>query len=140
MTSPTPGWYADPEYPARHRWWNGATWTDQDGRPVALSAPKFPRPTLASATEAEFVAVGPPPHDAVPAPLPAPMLQSPYATTRERSRFEPSLPGHSSFYGSISPEQTLLAELLPPTKRPRRRFPRLKPFGWVGRLVALIGP
>ncbi len=28
MTSPTPGWYPDPQVPAQMRWWDGSTWTD----------------------------------------------------------------------------------------------------------------
>jgi hypothetical protein len=29
---PPPGWYADPENPARERWWSGASWTKFDHR------------------------------------------------------------------------------------------------------------
>ena len=29
---PPPGWYADPQNPARERWWSGASWTEFDHR------------------------------------------------------------------------------------------------------------
>ncbi|WP_216851897.1 DUF2510 domain-containing protein [Herbiconiux sp. VKM Ac-2851] len=29
---PPPGWYADPQDPARERWWSGASWTEFDHR------------------------------------------------------------------------------------------------------------
>jgi hypothetical protein len=35
MTDAAPGWYADPENPARWRWWDGGAWTDQVSTPSA---------------------------------------------------------------------------------------------------------
>jgi hypothetical protein len=32
---PPPGWYADPQDPARWRWWDGSAWTDQVSQPSA---------------------------------------------------------------------------------------------------------
>jgi hypothetical protein len=35
MTDAAPGWYADPENPARWRWWDGGAWTEQVSAPSA---------------------------------------------------------------------------------------------------------
>jgi hypothetical protein len=35
MSDAVPGWYADPENPARWRWWDGSAWTDQVSTPSA---------------------------------------------------------------------------------------------------------
>ena len=40
MSYAVPGWYADPENPARWRWWDGSAWTDQVSRPSADRTPE----------------------------------------------------------------------------------------------------
>ena len=35
MSDAVPGWYADPENPARWRWWDGSAWSDQVSTPSA---------------------------------------------------------------------------------------------------------
>jgi hypothetical protein len=38
-----PGWYADPDNPTVHRWWNGSAWTDaRQPAPGAAQAPAAP--------------------------------------------------------------------------------------------------
>lgn len=39
-----PGWYADPDDPSVHRWWNGSAWTDarQPAPGAAPAAPAYP--------------------------------------------------------------------------------------------------
>lgn len=39
MSTPTPGWYADPAGSGRLRWWNGSEWTEQFQTAPAASNP-----------------------------------------------------------------------------------------------------
>lgn len=39
-----PGWYADPDHPSMHRWWNGSAWTESR-RPAPGAAPASFAPT-----------------------------------------------------------------------------------------------
>jgi len=54
MTSPSPAWYPDPHDPARIRWWDGQTWTENvRDRPAAApppAAPAWPDQDLAGAS------------------------------------------------------------------------------------------
>lgn len=50
MTTPTAGWYPDPDGTSRSRWWNGVAWTDSYSDP---------QPAAAVAAPATFVAPEP---------------------------------------------------------------------------------
>lgn len=44
MTLPPPGWYPDPEQPARKRWWSGDHWTADVQEPPAAAPTPAPEP------------------------------------------------------------------------------------------------
>ncbi len=73
--SPVPGWYSDPASPARLRWWDGSTWTDQTRDHQTHSAP---------------------------APPGAPDPSGPTASTSTTSSNPPPPPGAGTPYGSTS--------------------------------------
>ncbi len=50
MSTPTPGWYADPAGSGRLRWWNGTEWTEQfQTAPAAASNPSAQQQTVGGA-------------------------------------------------------------------------------------------
>ncbi|KAA9153497.1 DUF2510 domain-containing protein [Microbacterium lushaniae] len=64
-----PGWYADPDNPTVHRWWNGTAWTE--ARQPANPAPANPAPAAsanaAPATNAAPASAAYPPYQQAPA-------------------------------------------------------------------------
>ena len=47
MSTPTPGWYADPAGSGRLRWWSGTEWTEQfQTAPAAASNPSTQQQTV----------------------------------------------------------------------------------------------
>ena len=77
MTLPPPGWYTDPDDPARLRWWDGEAWSLQappTGEPVRASQPTATAPASSASSEPAPSASSNPAPLASSNPAPAPRL------------------------------------------------------------------
>jgi hypothetical protein len=75
-----PGWYADPDDPTVHRWWNGSAWTEAR-QPSPQTAPAPPAPQAAPSPQA------------APAPQAVPAYQAPHVPPAAQAAY-PAYPSY----------------------------------------------
>ncbi|WP_263117871.1 Ltp family lipoprotein [Cellulomonas fimi] len=73
MSTPTPGWYPDPQTPAQLRWWDGTRWTEHS-RPLPNGGPPAPSPGPARAQVTQAAQGSTAPSSSVPSQGPTPAL------------------------------------------------------------------